>query len=105
MKTRNRLAFFRFVLIPMCLNAHAGTKYGVSFPVLLRASFGTRGSNVPAMLRAVVACGWFGIQTWLGGAAIDVLVAKMFPAWKNLNGALMGVQIHTWIAYFAFRLT
>src|SRR6266478_2131543 len=58
------------VLIPMCLNAHAGTKYGVSFPVLLRASFGTRGANVPAMLRAVVACGWFGIQTWLGAGAI-----------------------------------
>src|SRR2546423_36100 len=92
------------VLIPMCLNAHAGTKYGVSFPVLLRASFGTRGSNVPAMLRAVVACGWFGIQTWLGGAAIDVLVAKMFPAWKNLSGSIIGVQTHTWIAFFAFWL-
>ena len=59
------------VLVPMCLNAHAGTKYGVSFPVLCRASFGVQGANVPAMLRAVVACGWFGIQTWLGGAAID----------------------------------
>ena len=56
------------VLIPMVLNAHAGTKYGVSFPVLCRASFGVRGANVPAMLRAIVACGWFGIQTWIGGA-------------------------------------
>ena len=51
------------VLIPMILNAHAGTKYGVSFPVLSRAAFGTKGANVPAMLRAIVACGWFGIQT------------------------------------------
>src|SRR5438552_981092 len=92
------------VLIPMCLNAHAGTKYGVSFPVLLRASFGTRGSNVPAMLRAVVACGWFGIQTWLGGAAIDVLFAKMFSAWQDLNLSMMGVETHTWIAFFAFWL-
>jgi NCS1 family nucleobase:cation symporter-1 len=59
------------VLIPMCLNAHAGTKYGVSFPVLLRSSFGTKGANIPAILRAIVACGWFGIQTWIGGEAID----------------------------------
>lgn len=92
------------VLIPMCLNAHAGTKYGVSFPVLLRASFGTRGANIPAMLRAIVACGWFGIQTWLGGTAIDVLVGMMWPGWNNLGGAVLGVQAHTWIAFFAFWL-
>src|SRR5213592_4378643 len=66
------------VLIPMTLNAHAGTKYGVSFPVLLRASFGTRGANVAAMARAIVACGWFGIQTWLGGTAIDALVGLVW---------------------------
>src|SRR5688572_6599033 len=90
------------VLIPMCLNAHAGTKYGVSFPVLLRASFGTRGANVPAMLRAIVACGWFGIQTWLGAGAIDVLMGMMFPAWNGLDSAFLGVQVHTWIAFFFF---
>ena len=55
----------------MILNAHAGTKYGVSFPVLCRASFGVRGANVPAILRALVACGWFGIQTWIGGAGAE----------------------------------
>src|SRR3954452_14444081 len=71
------------VLIPMVLNAHAGTKYGVSFPVLCRASFGTKGANVPAMLRAIVACGWFGIQTWIGGTAIDALFGVMFPAWST----------------------
>ena len=90
------------VLIPMCLNAHAGTKYGVSFPVLLRASFGTVGANVPAMLRAVVACGWFGIQTWLGAGAIDLLVGMIFPGWKGLTASLMGVELHTWIAFFFF---
>ena len=58
------------VLIPMTLNAHPGTRYGIPFPVLLRASFGTRGANIAAILRGVVACGWFGIQTWIGGAAI-----------------------------------
>jgi NCS1 family nucleobase:cation symporter-1 len=65
------------VLIPMVLNAHAGTKYGIPFPVLLRASFGTLGSNIAALMRALVACGWFGIQTWIGGAAIYTLTAKV----------------------------
>ena len=92
------------VLIPMILNAHAGTKYGVSFPVLSRAAFGTVGANVPAMLRAIVACGWFGIQTWIGGTAIDALLGVMFPAWKTLFGgaALLEVALHTWIAFFLF---
>lgn len=90
------------VLIPMCLNAHAGTKYGVSFPVLLRASFGTVGANVPALLRAVVACGWFGIQTWIGAQAIDLLVGMIWPGWKSLTISLMGVQLHTWLAFFFF---
>jgi len=69
------------VLIPMVLNAHAGTKYGIPFPVLARASFGTIGSNVPALLRAIVACGWFGIQTWIGGQAINSLIVILFPEW------------------------
>src|SRR5258708_21744931 len=66
------------VLIPMVLNAHAGTKYGIPFPILCRASFGTRGANLPALLRAVVACGWFGIQTWIGGSAIYKILAIFF---------------------------
>jgi nucleobase:cation symporter-1, NCS1 family len=72
------------VLVPMILNAHAGTKYGVSFPVLCRASFGVRGANVPAILRAIVACGWFGIQTWIGGLALDALMRAAWPGWANL---------------------
>ena len=62
------------VLVPMVLNGHPGTKYGVPFPVLARASFGIHGAHIPALLRALVACGWFGIQTWVGGAAIYQLV-------------------------------
>ncbi|MCH7515708.1 MAG: NCS1 family nucleobase:cation symporter-1 [Bacteroidetes bacterium] len=69
------------VLIPMVLNAHAGTKYGIPFPVLARASFGTKGSNIPALLRAIVACGWFGIQTWIGGQAFNLLIIIIFPGW------------------------
>lgn len=90
------------VLIPMILNAHAGTKYGVSFPVLSRAAFGTKGANVPAMLRAVVACGWFGIQTWIGGTALDALFGFIFPVWNSLSASVLNVALHTWIAFFLF---
>ena len=83
------------VLVPMILNAHAGTKYGVSFPVLCRASFGVKGANVPAILRALVACGWFGIQTWIGGLALSALLAAAIPAWAGLPG-------NTWIAFGIF---
>src|SRR5829696_89876 len=83
------------VLIPMLLNAHAGTKYGVPFPVFVRASFGVRGANFAAMARALVACGWFGIQTWLGGAAIDALVTAAWGGWANVAG-------HAFIAFFVF---
>ncbi|HVS59162.1 MAG TPA: NCS1 family nucleobase:cation symporter-1 [Gemmatimonadaceae bacterium] len=75
------------VLIPMILNAHAGTKYGISFPVLCRASFGVRGANVAAMLRAIVACGWFGIQTWIGALALDALMKAAWPGWVQLPGS------------------
>ncbi|MEW5982242.1 MAG: NCS1 family nucleobase:cation symporter-1 [Acidobacteriota bacterium] len=70
------------VCIPMVLIAHAGTRYGIPFPVLARASFGVRGSNVPAILRAVVACGWFGIQTWIGGQAIHTMLRVAAPAFE-----------------------
>ncbi len=83
------------VLVPMLLNAHAGTKYGIPFPVLVRASFGVRGANVPALLRALVACGWFGIQTWIGGGAIFSMLKIVWPAANELPGGL-------WICFFAF---
>ena len=83
------------VLVPMLLNAHAGTKYGIPFPVFVRASFGVKGANVPAVLRALVACGWFGIQTWIGGQAI-------FSMLKILSPGLPDYGI--WICFFAFWL-
>jgi NCS1 family nucleobase:cation symporter-1 len=67
------------VFIPMSLSGHAGTKYGIPFPVFARASFGVRGSHIPSLLRAIVACGWFGIQTWIGGAAIYTIVLIIWP--------------------------
>jgi NCS1 family nucleobase:cation symporter-1 len=78
------------VLIPMILNAHAGTKYGIPFPVYCRPSFGVLGANVPAVLRALVACGWFGIQAWIGGAAIYSILGIYFPEWSKLASIHLG---------------
>ncbi|MFM7216599.1 MAG: NCS1 family nucleobase:cation symporter-1 [Bacteroidota bacterium] len=72
------------VLIPMILNGHAGAKYGIPFPVFARVSFGIRGANVPALLRAIVACGWFGIQTWIGGFALYQMVRLWFPSIESM---------------------
>jgi NCS1 family nucleobase:cation symporter-1 len=83
------------VLVPMLLNAHAGAKYGIPFPVFVRASFGPVGANIPAMLRAIVACGWFGIQTWIGGQAIAAMVAVLWPVAANMPSV-------TWICFLGF---
>jgi NCS1 family nucleobase:cation symporter-1 len=74
------------VLIPLVLNAHPGTKYGIPFPVVLRSSFGIIGSNVPCLIRALIACGWFGIQTMFGGLAIHLLLSAIFDGWASLGG-------------------
>jgi NCS1 family nucleobase:cation symporter-1 len=101
------------VLVPMVLNAHAGTKYGIPFPVYCRASFGLRGANVPALLRALVACGWFGIQTWIGGMAIYTLLKEFFPSWgalsavitfSNSAGEMKSVNAAELACFFAFWL-
>jgi len=76
------------VLVPMILNAHAGTKYGISFPVLCRAAFGVKGANVPAILRAIVACGWFGIQTWIGALALNTLLTAAWGGWTAVRGGV-----------------
>ena len=77
------------VLVPMVLNGHPGTKYGVPFPVLTRASFGIHGAHIPSVLRGLVACGWFGIQTWFGGFAIYQLLNALLPG-RELNGETVG---------------
>jgi NCS1 family nucleobase:cation symporter-1 len=74
------------VLIPLILNAFPGTKFGVPFPVLLRSSFGIYGSNVPALIRGLIACGWFGIQTMFGGLAIHLIFIRILPFWELLGG-------------------
>jgi NCS1 family nucleobase:cation symporter-1 len=90
------------VLIPLTLNAFPGTRYGIPCPVVLRASFGIIGSNVPSLVRALVACGWFGVQTLFGGIAIHLLLSAIFPAWAALGGTdeVIGFFIF-WIANIA----
>jgi len=87
------------ILIPLTLNAFPGTKYGIPFPVVLRSSFGIIGSNVPALIRALVACGWFGIQTMFGGIAVHLMLAALFESWAALGskGEVLGFFIF-WIA-------
>jgi len=85
------------VLVPMLLNAHAGAKYGIPFPVFVRASFGTRGANLPAMLRAFVACGWFGIQSWLGGQAIAAMIGVLWPATSHMPSVLWASFLGFWL--------
>jgi NCS1 family nucleobase:cation symporter-1 len=91
------------VLVPILLNSHPGTKYGIPFPVFARAAYGTLGSNVPALMRALVACGWFGIQAWIGGEALHTLLATMLPAWPGLFGAgLAGHTTTEWLSFLLF---
>jgi NCS1 family nucleobase:cation symporter-1 len=95
------------VLIPMILNGHAGAKYGIPFPVFARASFGTIGANIPAMLRAIVACGWFGIQTWIGGFAIFQMMRLWIPSLENLPAIFpdsWGLQTGPAICFLMFWL-
>lgn len=90
------------VLIPILLNSHPGTKYGIPFPVFARAAYGTFGSNLPALMRALVACGWFGIQAWIGGEALYTLFTSLIPGWPTLLGA--GFGGHTTTAWLSFAL-
>ncbi len=92
------------VLVPMILNGHAGAKYGIPFPVFARASFGTRGANIPAMLRAIVACGWFGIQTWIGGSALYYMIRVWFPSLPEISIGNLFPNTIPFICFLAFWL-
>jgi NCS1 family nucleobase:cation symporter-1 len=91
------------VLVPILLNSHPGTKYGIPFPVFARAAYGTIGSNLPALMRALVACGWFGIQSWLGGEALHTLFRSLLPSWPTLLGPGFGGHTTTeWLSFLLF---
>jgi len=94
------------VLLPLGINAHAGTRYGIPFPVYARASFGLNGAHLPALLRSMVACGWFGIQTWIGGLAISEILGLLWPAWQGLGGnwTFMGFGLPAYFGFAAFWL-
>ncbi|HEU5261927.1 MAG TPA: NCS1 family nucleobase:cation symporter-1 [Gemmatimonadales bacterium] len=92
------------VLVPLVINAHAGTRYGIPFPVYARAAFGPRGAHIPSLLRSVVACGWFGIQTWIGGLAINALLEILWPGWRALGGEwrFMGYGVPHYLSFLLF---
>ena len=92
------------VLLPLILNGHAGTKYGIPFPSFVRASFGIYGAHIPSLLRSLVACGWFGIQTWIGGLAINVMMGIMWNGWQHLGGdwQFMGYGVSHYLSFLIF---
>ncbi len=91
------------VLAPILLNSHAGTKYGIPFPVFARSSYGTIGSNFPAIMRAIVGCGWFGINAWIGGQALQTLFGSIIPNWSTMFGDKIGGHYPTeWISFLLF---
>ncbi len=94
------------VLIPLMINAHAGTRYGIPFPVYARASYGHAGAHIPSLARSVVACGWFGIQTWIGGLAINALIGFVWPGWHELGGSssFMGYGVSHYASFLIFWL-
>ena len=95
------------VLVPMLLTGHAGPKYGIPFPVFARAAFGIRGANLPALIRAAVACAWFGIQTWIGGSGIFLLAGKLFgDGWSGAGqfGGYPGTQWLSFVIFWAIQI-
>ncbi len=93
------------VLAPMLLNGMVGAKYGIPYPIYARSSFGLLGSNIPALLRAIVACGWFGIQTWIGGATVLAMIKIIWPGFDKLPRLLpgfMGVDTAPFICFLIF---
>jgi len=94
------------VLAPILLNSHPGTKYGIPFPVFARAAYGTTGANLPALMRALIACGWFGINTWIGGMALQVFIRALWPGWHDLLGIssypTKGFENTQWVAFALF---
>lgn len=95
------------VLIPMVLNGRAGAKYGIPFPVLARSSFGVKGANIPALLRAIVACGWFGIQTWIGGFSLYQMLRLWIPSLETMPAifpASFGLQTGPAVCFLIFWL-
>jgi NCS1 family nucleobase:cation symporter-1 len=92
------------VLSAILLVSHAGTKYGIPYPVFARLWFGTRGAHVPALARALIAAGWFGINSWFGGQALDAILSTVLPAWRGLGASWGDFPEHLWFSFAIFWL-
>jgi len=92
------------VLGPILANSHPGTKYGIPFPVFARAAYGVFGANVPAIMRAVIACGWFGINCWIGGQALHTFFRAIWAGWPAVLGAdpIGGHLATEWVSFALF---
>ncbi|HEY4057289.1 MAG TPA: NCS1 family nucleobase:cation symporter-1 [Kofleriaceae bacterium] len=90
------------VLAPILLNSHPGTKYGIPFPVFARAAYGTGGANLAALMRALIACGWFGINAWIGGYALQTFLTALWPGWATLGPQIHSIALTQWISFLAF---
>jgi NCS1 family nucleobase:cation symporter-1 len=90
------------LILAMCANGVAGAKYGVPFPVLMRAAFGYKGAQIPVLVRAAVAMFWFAVQTYAGSVAINAIIGALIPAWKDLDGQILGMGVNNWLAFGMF---
>jgi NCS1 family nucleobase:cation symporter-1 len=91
-----------FLIAAMCLNSVAGAKYGLPFPVLIRAAFGPRGAQIPVVVRAAVAMFWFAVQTYAGSVAVNAIIGALFGGWKSLDGQFLGMAANNWISFAIF---
>jgi NCS1 family nucleobase:cation symporter-1 len=90
------------LILAMCANSVAGAKYGLPFPVLIRAAFGSKGAQIPVIVRAIVAMVWFAIQTYAGSVAINAIIGALVPAWKDLGTEILGMGINNWLSFALF---
>ncbi|QSO47406.1 NCS1 family nucleobase:cation symporter-1 [Alicyclobacillus mengziensis] len=90
------------LMVPLALNGYVGNKYGIPFPVFARLAFGVFGANIPALIRAFVAIGWFGVQSFLGSTALNALLILLIPSWSHMSGTFLGLPGNGWIALLLF---
>ncbi|PSU30541.1 allantoin transporter [Photobacterium lutimaris] len=93
------------IALAMILNGAPGSKYGIPFSMLLRASYGVKGALFPGVLRGgIAAIMWFGLQNYAGSIALLIIIAKIWPEFLTIGGdwSLFGISAPGLIAFLAF---